>query len=192
MIVIGGAYGHEFSSRHAIYRENVRRGEFGARAVGTTFHDRAAALGAINDSMVDLAFARCNPVHPGARKDLYPKLRPSPTRVFNFNSMIGYTKPEALTEFGITDDHWHPAPTDHYRFALAHPAVDGLLCSLHHPSEVHALARAMEQPQLDDEELTYMVDLAKLVGGSMRLAGPRPAAAAAPAAAPAAKRARRA
>jgi len=170
VLVIGGAYGHEYPVRRDIYRENLQRGELGARALATTFHDRAAAVDAINGAELDIAFVRCNPVHPGARSDLYPRLRPSTTRVFNFNSMIGYTKPAALTKLGITADHWRPRPTDYYRFALSQPVVDGLLCSLHHPREVTALARALNQPQLDAQEQRYMIDLAKLAGGTMRLA----------------------
>lgn len=170
VLVIGGAYGHEFATRHPIYQQHLRSGRFGARALGTTFHDRAAAIDAINQAQVDLAFVRCNPVHPGARSDLFPKLRPSPTRVFNFNSMIGYTRPAALAAHGITADHWRPRPTDYYRFALSQRGVEGLLCSLHHPREVRALERALRQPLLDDEEQRYMIDLASLVGGTMRLA----------------------
>jgi hypothetical protein len=87
MIVIGGAYGQEFPVRHGIYREFIQRGEFGARAIGTSFHDRAAAARAINRAQVDVAFIRYNPVHPGARSDLFPKLRPSLTSIFNFKSI---------------------------------------------------------------------------------------------------------
>jgi hypothetical protein len=98
--------------------------------------------------------------------------------VFNFNSTIGYMKPEDLAPLGITDDHWQPAVTDYYRFALSPPIVDGVLCSLHYPWHVDALVRALDQGPLDDEEQQYLIDLAKLCKGGLRLVA-QPAAEAA-------------
>jgi hypothetical protein len=170
IVVIGGAYGAEFAVRQKLYLEHVRRGEFGARAVGATFHDREAAVVAINEDQVDLAFIRYNPAHPSARTDVFPRLQPSSTKIFNFKSMIGYTKPRDLRKLGVSTHHWQPTPTDYYRFALSQPAIDGLLCSLEHPREVRALRLALRSPPLDEQEQRYLIDLANLSAGRVRIA----------------------
>jgi hypothetical protein len=170
IIVIGGAYGGEFGVRQELYLEHVRRGEFGARAVGASFHDRDAAIVAINEEQVDLAFIRYNPAHPKARTDVFPRLRPSSTKVFNFKSMIGYTKASDLRRLGVTRHHWMPTPTDYYRFALSQPAIDGLLCALEHPREVRALRLALKSPPLNEQEQRYLIDLASLSAGRVRIA----------------------
>jgi hypothetical protein len=169
MIVIGGADGHDFPARRERYREYVDRGEFGARAIGTSFHDRLMALRAINDAQIDLAFVRYNPAHPGALSDLFPALQPSPVRIFNFKSMAGYRKPSELRALGLGPELWRPRPTDYYRFALSSPEIDGILCALRDPRQVAALGRALASPALDADEQRYLVDLAKLSTGKARL-----------------------
>src|SRR4051812_40292690 len=169
MIVIGGTYGNDFPARRALYREYVDGGEFGARAIGASFHDRAMALRAINDAQIDLAFVRYNPAHPGARSDLFPALQPSPARIFNFKSMAGYRTPRELRALGLGPELWRPRPTDYYRFALSSPELDGILCALRDPGQVAALGRALGSPPLDAEEERYLIDLGKLSTGKARL-----------------------
>jgi aryl-alcohol dehydrogenase-like predicted oxidoreductase len=162
ILVIGGAYARDFRSRQKVYRRLVAHNGFGARAVAASFHDRAAAVTAINEQRVDLAFVRYNPVHAGARLDVFPALQPSSTRIFNFKSTFGYAAPRTLRELGLTSAHWRPLHTDYYRFALSQPAVDGTLCSLRHPREVRALNRALAAPPLNHREQQYLIDLARL------------------------------
>jgi aryl-alcohol dehydrogenase-like predicted oxidoreductase len=169
MIVVGGAHGHDFPARRERFREYVDRGEFGARAIGTSFHDRAAALRAINHAQIDLAFVRYNPAHPGARSDLFPALQPSPARIFNFKSMAGHRTPGELRALGLGPELWRPRPTDYYRFALSSPEIDGILCALRDPRQVAALGRALASPPLDADEERYLIDLAKLSTGKARL-----------------------
>lgn len=169
MIVIGGAYRTDFPARRNSYRDDRPRSEFGARAIGASFHDRSMALRAINEAQVDLAFIRYNPIHLGARTDLFPALEPSPARIFNFKSTAGYRTPSELRALGVGPELWRPRPTDYYRFALSSPAIDGILCALRHPREVAALWRALASPPLDAEEERYLIDLAKLSTGKARL-----------------------
>jgi hypothetical protein len=171
VLVIGGAYGAEFPVRRDIYRDFVRRGEFGARALAASFHDRDAAVVAINQAELDLAFLRYNPAHPGARSDVFPRLHASPTRLFNFKSTLGYAAPRDLQRLGVGARFWRPRHTDYYRFALSHPAIDGVLCSLRHPREVRALQRALRSPPLDTQEQRYLIELARLTGAGAGLPG---------------------
>src|SRR5215831_7701702 len=164
--VIGGAYSDEFLTRLGVYAEIRRDGRLGMKALGTTFHDREAALLAINHQLVDLAFIRYNPTHIAARSDVFPQLTPwSPTLLYNFKSTLGFMAAERYTELGLNDEYWRPEITDYYRFALTRPEIDGLLCSPTTPREVKELSRALEAGPLDEEEENYLIDLATLDTG---------------------------
>jgi len=170
LLIIGGAYSEEFLTRLQLYEEILRYGSLGSRATGTTFHDRIAARLAINHSMVDVAFVRYNPIHTGAKFDLFPYLtQPSSTLLYNFKSTLGALEPERYAQLGLNDDYWQPEITDYYRFALTRPEIDGLLCSPSTPQEVEALAMALEEGPLDEEEENYLIDLATLDQGRAEL-----------------------
>src|SRR4029077_3897445 len=92
-----------------------------------------------------------------------------PTLVYNFKSTLGFVTPERYAELGLNDDYWRPSVTDYYRFALTRPEIDGLLCSPETPLEVKALANALEEGPLDEEEQEYLIDLALLDEGRASL-----------------------
>ena len=168
--VIGGAHSTEFQTRLEVYSEIQDQGSLGIRALGTSFHDRASARWAISHRLLPLAFVRYNPSHPGARLDLFPDLeQDGPTLVYNFKSTLGFVTPERYAELGLNDDYWQPSITDYYRFALTRPEIDGLLCSPETPLEVKALANALEEGPLDEEEQEYLIGLASLNEGRASL-----------------------
>lgn len=165
--VIGGAYTEEFMIRLQLYHQLCKQKHCGIRSVATSFHDRDAALLAIKHEMVDLAFIRYNALHPGASADLFPDINESrKTLIYNFKSTLGFVPPARFAELGLNRDYWRPKITDHYRFALTRPEIDGLLCSPTTPLEVHGLERALEAGPLDEEEEQYLIDLASLVEGN--------------------------
>lgn len=169
--VVGGAYSQEFLARLHIYRHIRDHGNLGNKATGTTFHDRMAALWAMNHNLVDIAFIRYNPIHTGARLDLFPYLKqPTSTLLYNFKSTSGFLQPERYAALGLNDDYWQPTITDYYRFALSSPEIDGLLCSPTTPQEVEALSSALEEGPLDEEEQKYLINLATLDQGKGVLA----------------------
>ena len=171
VLLAGGAYGWEFDRRLPVYAEHRRTGFLGNRAVGATFHDRKAARAAVQERQVDVAYIRYNPGHAGARRDVFPHLpeRPRPL-LFGFKSTFGYAPPARMTELGLpAPDYWHPAITDHYRFALTPPEMDGLLIALRAPGEVAALAAALEQGPLTEEEEAYLMDVAGVAQGKARV-----------------------
>ena len=164
--IVGGAYSQEFLTRLHLYRYIRDQGNLGNKATGTTFHDRMAALMAMNHNLVDIAFIRYNPIHTGAKLDLFPHLKqPTSTLLYNFKSTIGFMDAERYASLGLNDDYWQPKATDYYRFALTQPGIDGLLCSPSTPQEVEALASALEEGPLDEEEEKYLIDLATLDQG---------------------------
>jgi hypothetical protein len=164
--IIGGAYSDEFLTRLGVYQEIRRDGLLGLKALGTTFHDRDAALLAINHQLVDLAFIRYNPAHTGAKSDVFPYLTQSRTLLYNFKSTLGFIRSKRYAELGLNESYWRPQVTDYYRFALTRPEIDGLLCSPTTPREVKDLSQALEAGPLDEEEEKYLIDLAALDEGS--------------------------
>jgi hypothetical protein len=164
--VAGGAYGYELHRRLPLYRAHVRSKHVSARATGVSFHDRKAARHAVKTSAIDIAFVRYNAGHPGARTEVYPHLSlRHRTLLFGFTSTDGFVAPRRVRQLGLTDDFWRPAITDHYRFALTPPQVNGVLCSPETPRHVAALWRAVEQGPLDADEERYLVHLASLDRG---------------------------
>ena len=165
--IAGGAYALEFAARLPIYQRHLQSGFAGAKSIGATFHDRKAAVPAVNANQVDIAYIRYNPGHPGAREDVFPHLAPSKTLLFNFKSTLGFVSPSQLEALGLSEDeYWHPEVTDYYRFALTAPELDGLLISMSTPDEVEALSDALERGPLESDEENCMMDLALLVNGN--------------------------
>jgi len=160
VLVAGGAYANELAARLPVYHRHREQGFAGARALGVSFHDRRAALAAINGGEIDVAFIRYNAAHPGAQRDVFPLLRPGlHTRVFGFTSTAAHD-PSSNLAGDLADDVWIPDITDHYRFALSRVGLDGLLWSPTQPSHIPALAAAMEDGPLSLDEEGHMIELA--------------------------------
>jgi aryl-alcohol dehydrogenase-like predicted oxidoreductase len=164
VLLAGGAYAGDFAARLPVYQRHLRSGFLGARAIGASFHDRKAALHAVSERMVDIAFARYNAAHAAAPDDLFAHV-PSERRtlLFGFKSTSGYVSPTMMVKLGLPRAAaWLPCVTDHYRFALSRPGLDGLLVSPSTPDQVAALAHAMEEGPLDEEQQQYLIKAAAL------------------------------
>jgi hypothetical protein len=171
VLLAGGVYGVEAGRRLPVYEEHRRSGYLGNRAIGASFHDRAAAAAAVGDRRVDIAFIRYNADHAGAGNDVFPLLpdRPRPL-LFNFKSTSGWVPPDRMAELGLAAPRfWQPAVTDHYRFALTRPQLDGLLTSQRTPQEIEGLAEALERGPLTEEEEAYLIDVASVARGDARV-----------------------
>lgn len=186
VLIAGAVYGDEYERRVALYREHRETAYLGARAIGMSFHDRTAALAAIRDRRVDIAFIRYNPGHPGAVKDVFPDLngagsvvRPKPTKpqaaartlLFSFTSTFGYVPPAEMEEMGLHGSvYWHPKITDHYRFALSRPEIDGVLMAPKTPEELQGVAEALARGPLSEEAQAYLMDMALVARGKAKVA----------------------
>jgi aryl-alcohol dehydrogenase-like predicted oxidoreductase len=167
--IAGGAAEGELDARREEYAHHG--GAFGARAFGASFHERSLAARVMAARAADIGFVRFNPVHRGALDDLFPSLQArAPSLVYNFKSTTGYLSEAAITHLGLSSSHWRPLATDYYRYALARPELDGILCALRGAGQVEALAQAVERGPLTDEETAYLDDLADLARGEARLA----------------------
>jgi hypothetical protein len=170
LTIVGGVYAGDFLGRLEQYRRHRHPGGPhrlpAVRATGATFHDRRTALLALSHRMVDVAFVRYNADHPGAEAEIFPHLgRPPRPLIFNFNSTRGHVGDRRWRELALSPRHWRPALTDHYRFALRQPHIDGLLVGLDSARELGALGAALAAGGVTDEEAAYMVDLADLAAG---------------------------
>jgi hypothetical protein len=163
--IMGGVYAADFPRRLSEYLEFFRRGDLSIKSVGASLHDRPTALRAINDNLVDLSLLRYNPSHPGAKNDVFPHLKPSPTLLYNFKSTNSYVSPTRYAELGLDDSFWIPKITDHYRFALTRSEIAGLLCSPQTPREVEQLAEALTEGPLQEDEENHLIYLAALNDG---------------------------
>ena len=168
--VMGGVYANDFLPRRAVHTEHRRLRRYGVRAVGATFHDRNLVPEAVTERLVDVAWTRYNPLHTGARTEVFPELpRSKAVPLFGFNSTVGYVPPSRRRELGVGPAYWQPSVTDYYRFALTRPHLRGLLCSLATPVEVAGLSRALESGPLTRDEEQFLVDLARLDAGAVEL-----------------------
>lgn len=167
--VAGGAYGHELLHRYRIFERLRKERHVGTMAIGASFHDRQAAAAATNHGLFDISYARYNTVHTGARVDLFPYLtRPTSTLLYNFTSTRGYVSDEDWATFGLPDFGWRPTFTDHYRFALSRPELNGLLASFGEAAHIEAMAHALEQGPLTEDEERQMIDLGRRIRTAAR------------------------
>jgi hypothetical protein len=174
LTIAGGAYGHEIDQRLETYERHRADRHVGARAIGATFHDRAAARRVVAQGALDIGFVRYNPRHPRAREDLFPHVGSRAdgrrTLLYNFKSTLGHLATEAqYTAFHIAADYWRPHPTDYYRFALSEPALDGILCAPPGPDAVRELVDALAAGPLDDDDQQYLLDLGELLRGTAKV-----------------------
>lgn len=163
LAVAGGAYAHEICNRLTVYDKCHRAQSFlGCRAIGVSFHDREAARLATHHNLVDISYIRYNAAHPGARRDLLPYIPADrATLVYNFKSVMGWVDPVYFPQLDFADQYWKPKVTDHYRFILTRPEIDGILCA---PTRVHMireLADALAQGPLDEAEEAFLIELAQ-------------------------------
>jgi hypothetical protein len=165
--VIGGSYASDFSVRLAQYRK-TRPGQM--RALGASFHDRRAALRAVDMELLDIAFVRYNARHDAAEAQMFRKLRGERnTLLWNFQSTHGFVPHARLAALGLPAHNWRPDITDHYRFALRVPQLDGVLCSLDRKEHVAALVSALKKGPLSPEQATYLKRLSALDAGTIAL-----------------------
>lgn len=122
------------------------------RAIGCSIHDRPRAGNLAEESVMDLLMIRYNAAHPGAERDIFPKLgRRNP-------AVIAYTATGrgALLK---TPRGWGervPDAGDCYRFALSSPHVTVTLTGPGSERELDENLRALERGPLSQDEHRWM------------------------------------
>lgn len=173
LAISGAAFASGYPARLQAFQKLRDSARLGIRAIGMTFHERRAVVQAVNDGVVDIAFARYNPLNPQARVDLFPLLHADRAALlFNFKSTLGFVDPERRAALGLVSDGPGPEITDYYRFALTRPQIDGLLCGPSTPGELRALALALEAGPLTEAEEQYLLDLGARYDAASRRRSP--------------------
>jgi hypothetical protein len=160
ILVAGGSYSSDVMTRLAVLDQQRGAGFVGSRGIGFSFHDRRAARETIGRDLIDVGFLRFNAAHTGAVREVFPHVEERQrTLLYNFKSTSGWVGGEKLLELGLPDDEWRPRHTDHYRLALTYAAVDGILCSLNTPAQVHELVDALALGPLSVSDEHYLIGL---------------------------------
>jgi hypothetical protein len=164
-VIVAGAVASEtsFHSRLASMAAARQGRHHGARAIAASFHQRTLAVMSDYYGLLDVSFVRYNAAHPGARRDLFPYLRPARAcPVFNFKSVMARVTREQFDGLKLPAGYRLPETGDYYRFVLTRPEIDGVLCAPQSPAEMHELVRALERGGVTREEEEYMMWLSGL------------------------------
>ena len=113
------------------------------------------------------------PLYERTRRGLELLTRPTKSLLFNFTNTQGYVSDDDWSRPELPDLGWRPTLTDHYRFALTRPEMDGLLVSLGEVTHVAALATALAQGPLAPDEELAMLEVGRLLrAGRPRVVAP--------------------
>jgi hypothetical protein len=170
VLLAGGTEAADFLPRYERLLAARGRQLWGCRAIGASFHDRSTARLAISADLLDIAYVRYNPSHPGAEDDLFPHiLKDRDCLVYNFKSTNGILPAAEFERLGLGPRYKPPKITDGYRFALSRPEVDGILAAPGTPEQVAALSQALSQGPLLPSRAEYMKKLWLLATGQAEI-----------------------
>jgi len=132
-----------------------------ARAIGVSIHDRPRAGRLADDSILDLFMVRYNAAHPGAERDIFPKLarrRPA---------VVAYTATSWRKLLRRPRGWDGPVMTagDCYRFCLSSPHVDVVLTGPRTAAELRENLAAVEKGPLPEGDVAWMREFGKIVHG---------------------------
>ena len=131
------------------------------RALGVSIHDRERAGKLAEDSPLDLLMIRYNAAHPGAERDIFPRLaKRQPT-------IVAYTATSwrKLLRRPRGWDGKLPTAGDCYRFCLSSPHVDLVLCGPASTAQLDENLAALERGPLTAEEDTWLRNFGQVVHG---------------------------
>lgn len=146
----------------AVQEELLRLREEGkVRVLGASVHDRPRAGRLAEDSILDLLMVRYNAAHPGAEQEIFPHLarrRPA---------LVAYTA-TSWRKLLRAPRGWRDRPMtagECYRWVLASPHVDVVLCGPRTAAEWRADLAAVREGPLPDADLAWMRELGRAVHG---------------------------
>ena len=137
------------------------RDEGKVRALGVSIHDRPRAGRLAEDSILDLLMIRYNAAHPGAERDVFPRLsrrRPA---------VVAYTATSWRKLLRRPRGWQGPVPTagDCYRFCLSSPHVDVVLTGPRSAAELRENLAALEKGPLGAAEMAALREFGAAVHG---------------------------
>jgi len=141
----------------AIFDQALRLRERGLiRAIAISTHNRSQAAAIANhDGNVDVLHVRYNAVHPGAERDIFPKLPAPAVRpgivTFTATCWGDLMKPDKVP----TSDKI-PTASDCYRFNLTNPTIDLCLTGPRSASDLTAALDALDKGPMTAEQMDWM------------------------------------
>lgn len=137
------------------------REEGKVRAVGVSIHDRPRAARLAEDSPLDLLMIRYNAAHPGAEREIFPRLerrRPA---------IVAYTATSWRKLLRAPRGWKGPAATagDCYRFCLTSPHVDVVLSASGSADRLRENLESVGKGPLSAGEMDFMRQLGRAVHG---------------------------
>jgi aryl-alcohol dehydrogenase-like predicted oxidoreductase len=146
----------------AVEEELLKLREEGkVRVLGTSIHDRPRAGRLAEDSIFDLLMIRYNAAHPGAEREIFPALgRRHP-------AVVAYTA-TSWRKLLRSPRGWAGRPMtagDCYRWVLASPDVDVVLCGPRDAAQWRENLAAVQQGPLPDADLAWMREYGRAVHG---------------------------
>jgi aryl-alcohol dehydrogenase-like predicted oxidoreductase len=125
------------------------------RAIAVSTHNRPLAPEIARNSDVGILHVRYNAVHPGAERDIFPKLLAPEVRpgivAFTATCWGDLMKPDK-----VPAGNKIPSAGDCYRFDLTNPAVDVCLTGPRSASDLSAALDALDKGPMTPEELEWM------------------------------------
>ncbi len=131
------------------------------RALGVSIHDRERAGKLAEDSPLDLLMIRYNAAHPGAERDIFPRLAKRQPHIVAYTATRWrklLRAPSGWTGQVMTAG-------DCYRFCLSSPHVDVTLTGPASTGELEENLAAVARGPLSPEETTWMREFGKAVHG---------------------------
>jgi aryl-alcohol dehydrogenase-like predicted oxidoreductase len=170
VLLAGASEARDFLPRYEKLAAAQRQKMWGCRAIGASFHDRTTARMALCADLLDIAYIRYNPGHPGAEIDLFPHIKlERDCLVYNFKSNSGLVSGSQFQNLGLDARYKAPKATDGYRFALSRPEIDGVLASPGTPEQLTSLAQALRTGPLSSSRAAYMKNLWLLATGQAQI-----------------------
>jgi aryl-alcohol dehydrogenase-like predicted oxidoreductase len=154
-ILLLGLWNKDVSS--AIFDQALRLRERGLiRAIAVSTHNRpqAAAL-ANHNGDVDVLHVRYNAVHPGAERDIFPKL-PAPEVRPGVVAFTATCWGDLMRPDKVAAGDKVPTAGDCYRFNLTNPAVDLCLTGPRSVADLTAALEALEKGPMTSVEMGWM------------------------------------
>ncbi len=131
------------------------------RRIMISGHHRPTFERFIADPAIDLLMLRYNAAHPGAEREIFPKLQPRRPGTIAFTATRWGT---LLDPRYLPPGEAVPRATDCYRFALTSPDVDVCLSGPKNAAELDAALAAVDEGPMDEAELAWM----RRVGAAVR------------------------
>jgi aryl-alcohol dehydrogenase-like predicted oxidoreductase len=131
------------------------------RVLGVSIHDRPRAGHLAQHSILDLLMIRYNAAHPGAEVEVFPRLERRRPAIVAYTATAWrrlLRAPRGWTGKPMT-------PGDCYRFCLASPSVDVVLCGPRSVAEWREDLAAVERGAPGPDELAWMRAFGRAVHG---------------------------